>query len=139
MRHQRSQPRKLSVTTALGPDDSVRLVVADSGPGIDAERLDRVFEPFYTTKDSGLGLGLAISRTIARAHGGSLSAESHDGHGATLRLTLPRATSARTAHASAPAVDVPAGQGEETLAERRHHNAESGGAEPGRMPTATAS
>jgi len=65
------------------------VVVSDTGPGIAAEQLQRIFEPFYTTKDSGLGLGLAICRTIARAHGGALTAETSAGHGASLHLSLP--------------------------------------------------
>lgn len=83
--------KRLRVKTIHGTDGRVELVVSDSGPGITAERLERVFEPFYTTKDSGLGLGLAICRTIARAHGGALTAESSVGHGASLRLSLPAA------------------------------------------------
>jgi signal transduction histidine kinase len=72
-----------------GTDGRVELVVSDTGPGVAADQLERVFEPFYTTKESGLGLGLAICRTIARAHGGSLTAESSAGHGASLHLSLP--------------------------------------------------
>ena len=83
--------KRLRVKTMHGSDGRVELVVSDSGPGIDAQQLERVFEPFYTTKDSGLGLGLAICRTIARAHGGALTAESSVGHGASLHLSLPAA------------------------------------------------
>lgn len=83
--------RLLAVATAQAPDGSVQLAVSDSGPGIPPERLERVFEPFYTTKQSGLGMGLAICRRIATAHGGTLSAHSRPGEGATFRLLLPAA------------------------------------------------
>jgi signal transduction histidine kinase len=81
--------KRLRVKTTHGCDGRVELMVSDTGPGIAADRLERVFESFYTTKDTGLGLGLAICRTIARAHGGSLTAESSPGHGASMRLSLP--------------------------------------------------
>jgi signal transduction histidine kinase len=77
------------VSTSHSSDGSVQLLVADTGPGIDAAGLDSIFDPFYTTKEHGLGLGLAISRKLAQAHGGTLSMESRPGAGATFRLQLP--------------------------------------------------
>jgi two-component system sensor kinase FixL len=71
------------------PDGQVEISVTDSGPGIPAELAKRLFEPFYTTKTSGMGIGLAISRTIAESHGGNLVAETNAGGGATFRLRLP--------------------------------------------------
>jgi C4-dicarboxylate-specific signal transduction histidine kinase len=70
-----------------------RLLVAveDSGVGVTPERLDRLFEPFYTTKPAGLGMGLPISRSLVQAHGGQLSATRNAGHGTTFRLILPAA------------------------------------------------
>ena len=68
---------------------SVRLVVEDSGPGIAPEHRERVFEPFYTTRPNGLGVGLAISRSLAERHGGRLRAEANDGGGARFVLELP--------------------------------------------------
>ena len=60
----------------------------DTGPGISASDLPRLFEPFYTTKANGLGVGLPISRTIIEAHGGKLWAENHPEGGAVFRFTL---------------------------------------------------
>jgi two-component system, LuxR family, sensor kinase FixL len=71
----------------------VAVRVQDSGRGLSPAALGRLFEPFYTTKASGTGLGLALSRTIAEAHGGELRAESRAGSGAVFILTLPAADS----------------------------------------------
>jgi signal transduction histidine kinase len=65
------------------------VLVADDGPGIGAGARDRLFEPFFTTKPRGTGLGLAVSRAIARAHGGDLAAV-EGAAGARFVLTLPR-------------------------------------------------
>ena len=70
--------------------DAIEVAVADNGPGIDPNLLPRLFEPFVTTKDTGMGLGLGICRRIAREHGGDLSAENPPGGGARFALTLPR-------------------------------------------------
>ena len=67
----------------------VLVLVRDSGPGLDPKTLDRLFTAFYTTKPQGLGMGLAISRSIIEAHGGELQATPNDGPGATFRFTLP--------------------------------------------------
>jgi signal transduction histidine kinase len=69
----------------------VVVAVRDSGPGIDPEHLDRVFEAFYTTKSSGTGMGLSICRSIIRAHGGKLWAEANEPRGAVFQFTLPAA------------------------------------------------
>jgi PAS domain S-box-containing protein len=82
--------KTLSIATVHQSDDTVQVVVTDSGPGIPPDQLERIFEPFVTTKEQGLGLGLAICRKIARAHRGSLVADSHYGDGASFRLVLPR-------------------------------------------------
>ena len=67
----------------------VRVAVRDSGPGIDATHLERVFEAFYTTKSSGVGMGLSICRSIIDAHGGRLWAEANGPRGAVFHFTLP--------------------------------------------------
>jgi signal transduction histidine kinase len=69
----------------------VEVVFADTGPGIAPEDLPHIFEPFYTTKDVGTGLGLAVSYNIIESHQGSLSVESVPGHGATFTVRLPAA------------------------------------------------
>ena len=63
--------------------------VRDSGPGLNEEGAQRVFEPFYTTKAQGIGIGLSISRSIVEAHGGRLWATSNQPHGAVFRFSLP--------------------------------------------------
>ena len=63
--------------------------VQDTGPGLDPEKLDRLFQSFYTTKPDGIGMGLAISRSIAEAHGGRLAAVPNQHRGAVFRFTLP--------------------------------------------------
>ena len=67
----------------------MRVSVADCGAGIDPEKLEQVFEPFYTTNPHGLGLGLAVCRTIISAHGGKLWATRNPGCGATFHFSLP--------------------------------------------------
>jgi C4-dicarboxylate-specific signal transduction histidine kinase len=79
--------RKVMLGAAVVPGGRVVVEVADTGPGLTASRTEQVFEPFASTKSSGLGLGLAISRAIAEAHGGSLVADA--GNHGCFRLTLP--------------------------------------------------
>ncbi len=71
--------------------DTLQVTVNDTGPGLDATMLDHIFDTFYTTKKSGMGLGLAISRSIVEAHGGQLWAETTPGAGATFHFTLSAA------------------------------------------------
>jgi C4-dicarboxylate-specific signal transduction histidine kinase len=82
--------RELSVSVQPGPDVGV-LSVADSGPGIAPELLPRIFEPFVSTREHGLGLGLSLCESLASNMGGSLQAQPHPPRGALLRLTLPAA------------------------------------------------
>jgi PAS domain S-box-containing protein len=69
----------------------VLVAVRDSGPGIDPEDLDRIFDAFYTTKSGGTGMGLSICRSIIHAHGGELGAEANEPRGAVFQFTLPAA------------------------------------------------
>ena len=84
-----SQRRELTITSSPEAENGVLVSVQDSGPGIDAQCLDRLFNPFYTTKADGLGMGLAISHSLIQAHGGRLWAVSTEGLGATFHFTLP--------------------------------------------------
>lgn len=70
----------------------VEVIVADSGPGLSQEAMDRVFEPFYTTKQEGTGLGLSICHSIVGQYGGSIAAVNAPGGGAVFTVTLPRAS-----------------------------------------------
>lgn len=81
-------PRQLSVSATAPMPGRLAIAVSDTGPGISAEHAGRLFEPFFTTKREGMGMGLAIARTIAQAHGGDLSVASLPGQGATFTLTL---------------------------------------------------
>jgi signal transduction histidine kinase len=69
--------------------EMVEVTVADTGMGMDSETCDRLFEPFYTRKAKGIGLGLAVTRRIVEAHGGRISVQSTPGHGARFTLDLP--------------------------------------------------
>jgi PAS domain S-box-containing protein len=89
MRGVTERPRALVVRSRKDGAEGVLVAVQDAGTGIAPQDLERVFTPFYTTKPAGLGLGLAISRSIIEAHGGRLWATSNDGPGATFQFTLP--------------------------------------------------
>jgi C4-dicarboxylate-specific signal transduction histidine kinase len=82
-------PRELLISTRKTEISSVLVAVQDSGPGLEAAMLERVFESFYTTKPTGLGLGLSICRSIIEAHGGRLWASTNQRRGTTLQFTLP--------------------------------------------------
>jgi signal transduction histidine kinase len=80
---------ELVVRLARDPGGAVRLTVEDSGPGIDARIADRLFTPFFSTKPTGTGLGLSVSRRIVQAHGGTLTAANRPVGGACFTITLP--------------------------------------------------
>jgi len=81
--------RELSVRSDQDEAENVRVAVSDSGEGLDSANLERVFDAFFTTKPDGMGMGLAISRTIIESHGGRLWATSNSPHGAVFQFTLP--------------------------------------------------
>jgi two-component system sensor kinase FixL len=85
---QSSQQRELVVTTAQGKDDMVTISVADTGSGITEETRSQLFQPFFTTKRNGMGVGLSISRTIVEAHGGEIWVEANPAGGTIFRFTL---------------------------------------------------
>jgi len=80
--------RKIIVRTTMPDNLTVEVSVTDSGTGIDENNVERLFEAFYTTKAEGLGMGLSISQTIVKAHGGNLKASNNPEGGATFAFTL---------------------------------------------------
>jgi len=82
--------RELAITTRNTDSDQVQVTVQDSGKGLDPDTMPKIFEPFYTTKPSGMGMGLSISRSILQAHGGQLWAAANEGPGTSFHFTLPR-------------------------------------------------
>jgi PAS domain S-box-containing protein len=83
--------RAVTISTADAANGRVEIAVADTGPGLAPDALERVFEPFFTTKPDGIGIGLALSRSIVDAHGGRLWASARPGGGAVFHLQLPAA------------------------------------------------
>ncbi|WP_024507941.1 PAS domain S-box protein [Bradyrhizobium sp. ARR65] len=81
--------RKLLIGTAKGQEDTILITVRDSGPIVNSDSLDRFFEPFYSTKPNGMGIGLSICRSIVEAHGGRIWAAANEPCGAALHLILP--------------------------------------------------
>lgn len=90
MQHLEKSHRHLTVRTARDRDFA-EIEIADSGPGILAGKFEEIFEPFYTTKPNGMGMGLSIARTIVESHEGRISAETRAGQGALFRIRLPLA------------------------------------------------
>jgi two-component system sensor kinase FixL len=81
--------RQVTVRTELIEAREVIIAVHDCGEGLKNDQLDKILQPFYTTKENGLGLGLAISRSIVEAHGGRLWAQNNPDRGATIYFTVP--------------------------------------------------
>ena len=84
-----SENRIISIRT-LRVENFAQLSVSDRGSGIPEDKLNEVFEPFFTSKAEGMGMGLSIARTIIEAHNGLISAKNRDHGGATFRIRLPR-------------------------------------------------
>jgi two-component system sensor kinase FixL len=83
------ETRDLVVGAKTAPDDMVEVFVSDTGPGLSPEVAEQLFQPFFTTKSQGMGVGLSISRTIIEAHGGRIWAEANPKGGTIFRFTLP--------------------------------------------------
>jgi len=90
-------PRVLRIETAEPKPGSIEITVTDTGAGVDGPGLERMFEPFVSSKAEGLGMGLSINRSIVEAHGGHIVATRNRDRGLTLRVTLP---TARNGHAN---------------------------------------
>jgi signal transduction histidine kinase len=84
------RPRQLVIRTEP-EDDRARLTVQDVGVGIEPYGVEKLFEPFYTTKSGGMGIGLSVSRSIIESHHGRLWAALNDGPGAAFSFSIPRA------------------------------------------------
>ena len=84
-----ARPKQVHIRTRLTPEWQIEIDVCDNGPGVPSALAPRLFEPFFTTKEQGTGLGLAMSRTIAEAHGGTLSYRANTPGGACFVMRLP--------------------------------------------------
>lgn len=87
-----SGPGLIQLAAAPAGPDRVRLTITDTGQGMAPEEAAHIFDPYYTTKERGLGLGLALAYEIIRAHGGEITAQSQPGAGTTVTILLPRPT-----------------------------------------------
>jgi len=82
--------RRLTLQTDICQDSGILVSVRDSGPGISDYEASKIFEPFYTTKPEGMGMGLAIIRSIVDSHGGELDVQKNENEaGTTFKFTLP--------------------------------------------------
>ena len=107
---QAGESESVEVDVLAQGSDRVLIQVRDRGKGIEAEHLDNIFEPFYTTRDKGSGLGLAIVHRVILDHGGTIDIHSRPSRGTTVRIYLPRVTPPHTHVPSGqrwPAVKVP--------------------------------
>ena len=87
--HSRHRARILLLRTQVRSDGTVLMRVVDSGPSVDPKVAEKMFDPFFTTKPGGMGMGLAICKTIIEAHGGSLTAFPNTTHGMEFQVVLP--------------------------------------------------
>jgi signal transduction histidine kinase len=87
--HPPTDRRMLGVKTERTKSGAVLVTIADSGPGIDPDKLAKIFDTFFTTKSGGMGMGLSICRSIVQAHGGHLRASSEAPHGSVFHVELP--------------------------------------------------
>ena len=91
------EQRVLTMSAQIAPTEVVEIAVRDEGSGVPDAQLAQVFDPYFTTKPDGLGMGLSVSRAIIEAHGGRLWAQNNVGSGATFRFTLPKGVNGTSA------------------------------------------
>jgi len=80
---------KLTITTEEA-DDEIRIIIADTGTGISEENLSKIFEPYFSTKKNGTGLGLTVLFKIVKEHRGEVSVKSREGEGTVFTIALPK-------------------------------------------------
>jgi two-component system sensor kinase FixL len=95
-----SSQRELIASNAMVAADMIEVAVSDTGSGFHDDVKQNLFQTFFTTKETGMGVGLSISRSIVEAHGGRMWAETNAAGGATFRFTLPAASSESLTHAT---------------------------------------
>jgi signal transduction histidine kinase len=101
--------RRLEVTTDVSGEGEVQVSVRDSGTGLPEDQIERIFDPFVTSKAKRLGLGLAICRSIVTAHGGRIWAENHVEGGAVFSLRLPATASTQAPQSAEAMAETPPG------------------------------
>ena len=89
MRHASDRPHVLRISSEAGEQNGVALTVEDNGIGVAPENMERIFDVFFTTKSDGMGIGLAVCRSILEAHGGALNIARTGPHGSVFRIALP--------------------------------------------------
>jgi signal transduction histidine kinase len=89
MRERPDGQRRVGISIGRAGGEQIRVAVSDSGMGIARENLDKLFDAFWTTKASGMGLGLAICRSIVESHGGTIRVQANGERGVTVVFTLP--------------------------------------------------
>ena len=77
---------QISINASRNPEGKIVFTVTDNGPGMDADTLEKIFVPFFTTKESGSGIGLSLSRQIIRIHNGNITCDSTPGNGTTISM-----------------------------------------------------
>jgi signal transduction histidine kinase len=89
MRTVEDRPRQLAIHTLCGENDWVHVTMQDSRIGFESRDIEKLFDPFYTTKQGGMGIGLSLCRSIVEGHRGRLWATPNEGYGATFSFSIP--------------------------------------------------